>query len=59
MVPWVAPEQLRRWERGSMEKTDLKFVPQEFVDNFFLLIGCFVTELGEKPDPTILILSLQ
>lgn len=43
----------------AWEKTNLEFVPQEFVDNFFLLIGCFITELGEEPDPTILILSLQ
>lgn len=43
----------------SWEKTNLEFVPQEFVDNFLLLIGCFITELGEEPDPTILILSLQ
>lgn len=44
---------------GAWEKTNLEFVPQEFVDNFFLLIGRFITELGEEPDPTILILSLQ
>lgn len=44
---------------GAREKTNLEFVPQEFVDNFFLLIGRFITELGEEPDPTILILSLQ
>lgn len=44
---------------GAWEKTNLEFVPQEFVDDFFLLIGRFITELGEEPDPTILILGLQ
>lgn len=44
---------------GSCGETNLEFVPQEFVDNFLLLIGGFITELGEEPDPTILILSLQ
>lgn len=44
---------------GSQAKTNLEFVPQEFVDNFLLLIGCFITELGEESDPTIFILSLQ
>lgn len=28
------------------------------MDNFLLLISSFITELGEEPDPTILILSL-
>lgn len=45
--------------RGSWEKTNLEFVPQEFVDNFLFLVGCFITELGKEPDPTIFILSLQ
>lgn len=44
---------------GSQERTNLEFVPQEFVDNFLLLIGCFITELGEESNPTIFILSLQ
>lgn len=29
------------------------------MDNLLLLIGCFITELGKEPDPTIFILSLQ
>ena len=44
---------------GSQERTNLEFVPQEFVDNFLLLIGCFITELGEESNPTISILGLQ
>lgn len=62
---WSSPEIATEHPRllgvkgGSWEKTNLEFVPKEFVDNFFLLIGCFITELGEEPDPTILILSLQ
>lgn len=46
-------------EGSSWAKTNLEFVPQEFVDNFFFFIGCFIAELGEEPDPTILVLSLQ
>lgn len=69
--PWPGKEQMGSFPQEakvipgswgveeSWGKTNLEFVPQEFVDNFLLLIGCFITELGVEPDPTILILSLQ
>lgn len=57
--PQIAIEHPKLLEGSSWAKTNLEFVPQEFVDNFFLLIGRFIAELGEEPDPTILVLSLQ
>lgn len=43
----------------SWEKTNLEFVPQEFMDNFLLLVGCLAAEMGEEPDPVVLVLGLH
>lgn len=53
------PGYLRGWGEKPWEKTDLEFVPQEFVNNFLLFIGCLTAEMGEEPDPVVLVLGLH